>query len=799
MVSESVRPVQLVWFKKDLRVQDHAPLAAAAARGPVLPLYVYESEQLTHPEFGGHHLSYLNDCLHSLDTELRRLGTPLVIRTGEVCAVLEELHSRLHIGAIWAHQETGNAVSFARDRRVRGWARTRGLPFHELVQNGVIRGMNVRNGSTVRDGWADAWEERFAAPLTPAPTGLHGTDVSPGSLQTHSALGVEPNTRIIPVGGMDEAQAVLDSFLTRRGMNYMREMSSPLSAERSCSRLSAPLAYGTVSLKQVVQATRRRLAATTGDPQADPRWSRSLRSFESRLHWHCHFMQRLESEPDMEFRALNSVMDTLRPHELDHAAQLRFDAWATGRTGFPMIDACMRMLTRTGWLNFRMRAMLVSFASQHLWLPWRVTGLHLGRLWLDNEPGIHWAQMQMQSSAVGINAVRIYSPSKQGRDQDPDGEFVRRWVPELAALPLPFLHAPWTMPPLQAQALGFMPGEHYPAPIVDEAQAAREAMSRISALKQTPAARVEAARVYRKHGSRRKAVARRDGSMKPESSRVASGLRSAGSERSPGSATRPASKSSASKRRTQAMSENQPSLFGMPEELAASSVTLPTLPPDWQAALGSVIGTPAFRDLLAFVEQQRAEGPVYPAPDDVFNALMLTPLKDVRVLILGQDPYHGAGQAHGLSFSVRPGVRPPPSLQNIYKELRADVGFTPPRHGDLRSWAHQGVLLLNAVLTVRQAEPNSHAGRGWEAFTDAVIRAVNAQSGRVVFVLWGAYARKKAKLVSAPQHVVLESAHPSPLSVTKFLGTRPFSQANAALQEAGRGAVEWQLPASVSD
>ena len=247
------------------------------------------------------------------------------------------------------------------------------------------------------------------------------------------------------------------------------------------------------------------------------------------------------------------------------------------------------------------------------------------------------------------------------------------------------------------------------------------------------------------------------------------------------------------------MSENQPSLFGAPEEPAASSALLPALPPDWQAALGSVMGTPAFRDLLAFVEQQRAEGPVYPAPEDVFNALTLTPLKDVRVLILGQDPYHGPGQAHGLSFSVRPGVRPPPSLQNIYKELRTDVGFTPPRHGDLRSWAQQGVLLLNAVLTVRQAEPNSHAGRGWEAFTDAVIRAVNAQPGRVVFVLWGAYARKKAKLVSAPQHVVLESAHPSPLSVTKFLGTRPFSQANAALQEAGRGAVEWQLPASVSD
>ncbi|MFC4456467.1 uracil-DNA glycosylase [Deinococcus sonorensis] len=222
--------------------------------------------------------------------------------------------------------------------------------------------------------------------------------------------------------------------------------------------------------------------------------------------------------------------------------------------------------------------------------------------------------------------------------------------------------------------------------------------------------------------------------------------------------------------------------------------SLPELPADWQAALQGVMHSAAFQQLLAFVEAERQAGPVYPAPEDMFTALRLTPLHEVRVLILGQDPYHGAGQAHGLSFSVRPGVRPPPSLQNIYKELRDDVGFQIPRHGDLRSWARQGVLLLNAVLTVRQGQPNSHAGHGWEAFTDAVIRAVNEQPQRVVFVLWGAYARKKAKLVTGSQHVVIESAHPSPLSVTKFMGTRPFSRVNAALTEAGRDPIDWQLP-----
>ncbi len=241
------------------------------------------------------------------------------------------------------------------------------------------------------------------------------------------------------------------------------------------------------------------------------------------------------------------------------------------------------------------------------------------------------------------------------------------------------------------------------------------------------------------------------------------------------------------------MTDAQAGLFGAALETAPG---LPTLPESWQAALQDEFTKPYFHALMQFVNEQRSAGPVFPPPEDVFTALQLTPLDEVRVLILGQDPYHGAGQARGLAFSVRPGVRVPPSLVNIYKELRDDVGFQIPKHGDLRTWAAQGVLLLNAVLTVRAGQPNSHAGQGWEPLTDAVIRAVNAQAERVVFVLWGAYARKKAKLITAPQHVVLESAHPSPYSVDRFFGSRPFSRANAALTQAGRGAVDWALEPS---
>ena len=238
----------------------------------------------------------------------------------------------------------------------------------------------------------------------------------------------------------------------------------------------------------------------------------------------------------------------------------------------------------------------------------------------------------------------------------------------------------------------------------------------------------------------------------------------------------------------------------MSEAADKSKALIPAgLPADWQAALAPEFAAPYFHELKDFLIEQRRDFTVYPPAADVMNALRLAPLAGVKVLILGQDPYHGAGQAHGLSFSVRPGVRIPPSLRNIYKELQQDIeGFVPPKHGYLRSWAEQGVLLLNAVLTVRSGEANSHANKGWEKFTDAVIRAVNAKEERVVFVLWGAYARKKAKLITGKQHVIIESAHPSPLSEAKFFGTRPFSQVNAALEEAGQTPIDWQLPLEVS-
>jgi uracil-DNA glycosylase len=220
---------------------------------------------------------------------------------------------------------------------------------------------------------------------------------------------------------------------------------------------------------------------------------------------------------------------------------------------------------------------------------------------------------------------------------------------------------------------------------------------------------------------------------------------------------------------------------------------LDLLPGDWRDVLAPFLDEERTEALGAFVAGEYAQHTVYPPIEDLFAAYRLCPPGQTRVLILGQDPYHGPGQAHGLSFSVRDGVRVPPSLRNVFKELAEDVGVAPPAIGDLTGWARQGVLLLNAVLTVRAAQAASHAGRGWEAFTNATIQALNARGERVVFLLWGGYARKKAALITNPAHVVLEAGHPSPLNRAGFRGARPFSAANKALADAGRTLIDWEL------
>ena len=493
--------MQVVWFKRDLRIHDHRPLADAAARGEILCLYVYEPELFSTPELGELHLRFLNESLAELRERLRALGGELTLRVGRMPDVLEQLHRERPISAIHSHRETGNSVTFNRDLRVAEWARHQGIPWHERNQFGVIRKLRSR------DGWAARWGRFMSKSRAETPGAIRGFQgIEAGGLQDAMELGLAPAVQQeVQRGGEARALETLKSFLQERGAGYRYEMSSPVHAWSSCSRLSAHLAWGNISLRTVYQRTKERSSEIKtlrkAKAELDPRWLQSLSSFQSRLRWHCHFMQKLEDEPELEFHALNRALDGLRA---DDYRDDYFEAWATGQTGYPLVDACMRALLDTGWLNFRMRAMLMSFASYHLWLPWRPTALHLAANFLDFEPGIHFSQAQMQSGVTGINAVRIYSPIKQAQDQDPEGVFIRRYVPELEAVPPEHIAEPHRMPDTLQRRLGCVVGKHYPAPIVEHGPAYSQARARIYAARRRPEARAASEQVYFKHGSRRR-------------------------------------------------------------------------------------------------------------------------------------------------------------------------------------------------------------------------------------------------------------------------------------------------------
>ncbi|MEB3187306.1 MAG: deoxyribodipyrimidine photo-lyase/cryptochrome family protein [bacterium] len=488
-------PVEVVWFKRDLRLRDHRPLVEAALRGSVMPLVVIEPSWLGAADFDPAHYTFFRACLEDLETALATLGQRLHVRVGEVLEVLEAVHATAGIRGLWAHEETGNDRTYVRDRAVIAWCRERGIPFREFAQHGVIRPLRRR------EGWAERWEVRMGEPEAPLPTFVHPAPaMDAGRIPLSIDLGLNPDRRTdAQIGGLRRGERALATFLASRSRGYMRGISSPLSAPMACSRLSPHLAWGTVSLRHVVQRTRARIESVR---DSDTYGARNLEGFLERLHWHCHFIQKLEDDPRIEFESFVRAYDDLRP-TLDRD---RLEAWQTGMTGYPLVDACMRALDRTGWINFRMRAMLMSFASHHLWLPWREPALHLARRFVDYEPGIHYPQVQMQAGTTGNPTVRTYNPMLQAREQDPEGVFIRRWVPELAGVPDAYLAAPWQMPPMVQIDSGCRIGQHYPAPIVDHETAIRQARSAIGALRRDPEVQTETRRILDRHGSRRRGL-----------------------------------------------------------------------------------------------------------------------------------------------------------------------------------------------------------------------------------------------------------------------------------------------------
>jgi deoxyribodipyrimidine photo-lyase len=487
----------LVWFKRDLRVLDHAPLQQAQAFEHALALFIIEPEWLQSAECSAQHVQFSLLCLAELRTTLSALGLPLLVRVGPATQVLQSLRNEFNFSHLLSHEETSSGWTYTRDKAVAAWCRQQGVQWTEHPQTGVVRRLRSRSG------WAARWAARMHTPVAALQGGLRAAPGFAMSAQPRLPslrdLVMAQATQPLPAAGEAAAWQILQSFLAGRGRDYRRAMSSPLSAGHSCSRLSAHLAFGSISMRSVHQATE--AAINVSD---DVALNAALRSFAGRLRWHCHFMQKLEDEPQIEFLNFARSHDGLRAGDGVNDApsdQAKFDAWCHGHTGFPMVDACMRQLRATGWLNFRMRAMLVSFAAYHLWLHWRAPGLHLARLFLDFEPGIHWSQMQMQSGTTGINTLRIYSPSKQALDQDPQGHYIRRWLPEFGSAA-------------------------YPKPIVDEREAVAAAKQRLFGLRKSDPARQDAQAVQQKHGSRKSGL--------PQTARKSTSTRTSKDHKAPG-------------------------------------------------------------------------------------------------------------------------------------------------------------------------------------------------------------------------------------------------------------------------
>ena len=491
------------WIKRDLRLFDNPALTEAAARAaasglPLLPLFLFEPGILSAPETSPFHIQAQRQALEDLRRRLaERHRSDVLTIAADAVPALDALHRRHPFSHLVSHRETGTEVTYARDRAVAAWCRQRRVAWWQPPQAGVFRPLPDRDR---RDA---LWQQFMGQPALPVP-----------ALPPHPAWLAEECARPLDAGrtgaallAADEglgrrqatteplAWATLRGFLHSRAARYQGGISSPVTAFRAGSRLSVHLAWGTLSARAVRRETLERLAALAGDPSPEARALRlGLRAFGERLAWRDHFAQRLEDEPGLEFHPPHPLYADL-PLVTGEEAQRRMGALLAGQTGFPLVDACLRCAAATGFLNFRMRALVTSFACHGLRLDWQTLLAPLARLWTDYEPGIHVSQIQMQAGVVGTNTIRVYSPSKQLRDQDPALSFTRAWLPELA-----------DAPDALVRTLG-EPGSAgwrgYAAPVIDFAAESRLMKDVLYQRRGSAEGEAAAALVQQRHGSRR--------------------------------------------------------------------------------------------------------------------------------------------------------------------------------------------------------------------------------------------------------------------------------------------------------